>query len=1423
MKRQSIFKKFFLMILSTLFVWTMQAQTTVFEEHFNNVTDSSGSDISSQLNLYTTTTGWTGNKVYQSNGKVKLGTASVLGYLVTPAINLSGNSGNFTLSFDAEAWYHDSTTIKVYVGTTVYPVSGLENNGSYGSYNHFSLNLAGGTATTNIRFEGNQAAKGRFFLDNIVITQNGSITPTTAMPTFSPAGGIITTATNVTIECATANATIYYTTDGTTPTNTSTLYASPIAISQTTTLKAIAYATGYNNSNVTTATYTFPVTVANIAAFKAANSATNNTPYNIAGNVTFAFQSGNYTFVQDTSAGLMMFGGTNDYADYSEGDVISGGIIGTYSLYHAQVEFVPTTAPAASTSNTGNMSPTLVTIADLTANYAQYDAKLIRLQNVTIEDGLTHTAGSAGIRDTIVQNGNRLIIYNRFNTLDTTIAANTITDVVGFAGIYDSQIQIYPRSNADLIAATPVTATPVITASGNATGTPNAYYLTASVALSSTTTGASIYYTTDGTTPTSASTLYTTPFDITATSTINAIATKTGYTNSAVATKTITIAQPTVETPVIVPCCGVYADSVTFSITCGTEGATIRYTTDGSEPTETSTLYTTPVTIYSTTTVKAKAFKTDWLGSLTVASVFTIAHSASLTVSPTALTFNSTILSHTISVSGVYLTAPIILNTGNTHFTLSEDTIAANAGNTTITITFDGTEPANSILSLTSDTLSAQVTLTASATLPAPTFTPATGTSDTVINVSIASTIANTEIHYTTDGTAPTAAATLYTAPITLNIPGTYTVKAIAMKSGWDNSIEATATYTVVSPTPQFNDSVVYYTGFESTDGFTATSVYNNTTEAVSGSSSTQWATTFGTPSTTAPISGAQSMQMRWYAATAASLGYTRTDFDVQHATRVQFLAASTNGLLLAVSHSTDGGVTYSTPTNITLTSTKALYNYVVSQTGQYDNVRFKFQIVLPETAPTATSRIYLDSVSIFAIPGLPTTTVSTPVISPNGGNVSDTVHVSISCPTTGAQIYYTTDGTTPTESSTLYTTPFTITTSTTVKAKAFKFGYTASNVATNIYNFPTEVANIAAFKAANTATNTHVYKITGNVTFTYRNGRNIYVQDTTGGLLLYDQSNLITTTYNEGDVISGGISGTYTLYSGLVEMIPTANTAASTQNTGNVVPEVVTVEAIEAHYNWYESKLIKIENATFTAGGTFTTAQASNLDIAQNGETMQCRNVFKTLDMTIPANYQADITGLLLQYNGTYQIAPRTNSDIVGIVTDTVATPTFHTDYDDNPICYNTDSLYVTIQCETPGATIYYTIDNTDPTTNSNVFSDRILLTVGTWKVKAFATKEGMYDSPVATIQLCVGNGIADYSDQVSVYPNPATNSIVVFYNNLNVKQIELYSMMGQLLQRVEANEGISKLSLDNQTPGMYIVKLIGDDFTAVKKICKK
>lgn len=80
-----------------------------------------------------------------------------------------------------------------------------------------------------------------------------------ATPTFSPSGGSYSSSQTVTISCATPSSTIYYTTNGTTPTTSSPVYSSSISVSATSLVQAIATASGYSQSNVGSANYTIAV------------------------------------------------------------------------------------------------------------------------------------------------------------------------------------------------------------------------------------------------------------------------------------------------------------------------------------------------------------------------------------------------------------------------------------------------------------------------------------------------------------------------------------------------------------------------------------------------------------------------------------------------------------------------------------------------------------------------------------------------------------------------------------------------------------------------------------------------------------------------------------------------------------------------------------------------------------------------------------------------------------------------------------------------------------------------------------------------------------------------------------------------------------------------------------------------------------
>jgi N-acetylneuraminic acid mutarotase len=246
----------------------------------------------------------------------------------------------------------------------------------------------------------------------------------TATPTLSPASGTYTTAQTVTISDSTPGAVIYYTTDGSIPTPSSTKYTGPITVSSTETINAIATAANYVSSAVASGMYTIQLTAA-----------------------------------------------------------------------------MPAFSPAAGTYTTAQT----VTMSDATPGALIYYTT----------DGSTPTTSSTKYTGPITVSSTKTI-----HAIAT--AANYVSSAVA-SGMYTIQL------------------TAAMPAFSPAAGT---YTTAQTVTMSDATTGALIYYTIDGTNPTTSSTKYTAPITVSSTQTIHAIAAASSYSNSAVASATYTIQPP---------------------------------------------------------------------------------------------------------------------------------------------------------------------------------------------------------------------------------------------------------------------------------------------------------------------------------------------------------------------------------------------------------------------------------------------------------------------------------------------------------------------------------------------------------------------------------------------------------------------------------------------------------------------------------------------------------------------------------------------------------------------------------------------------------------------------------------------------------------------------------------------------------------
>lgn len=168
-----------------------------------------------------------------------------------------------------------------------------------------------------------------------------------------------------------------------------------------------------------------------------------------------------------------------------------------------------------------------------------------------------------------------------------------------------------------------------------------------SVTISTTTSGATIRYTTDGNDPTESSTQYSTPISVSQNTTIKAKAWKTDMDPSGVATAVYVIKA---ATPTFDPVAGTYSGTQTVTISCTTPSSTIYYTTNGSTPTTGSAQYTGPISVETSQTIKAIATAVNYGTSDVGSAAYTITV-PTITVNPTSLTGFTYILDNGPSVA----------------------------------------------------------------------------------------------------------------------------------------------------------------------------------------------------------------------------------------------------------------------------------------------------------------------------------------------------------------------------------------------------------------------------------------------------------------------------------------------------------------------------------------------------------------------------------------------------------------------------------------------------------------------------------------------------------------------------------------------------------------------------------------------------
>ena len=144
------------------------------------------------------------------------------------------------------------------------------------------------------------------------------------------------------------------------------------------------------------------------------------------------------------------------------------------------------------------------------------------------------------------------------------------------------------------------------------------------VAIKTATTGGEVFYTVNGTKPNMTSLRYTHPFLVASSQTLTAIAIESGYSNSAIARAIYTIKIPRVTTPIISVVGGISYTSLSVALSNATKGAKTYYTTDGSLPSSSSTVYKTPILVSETETLKAVSVASGYADSSIATAAYTI-------------------------------------------------------------------------------------------------------------------------------------------------------------------------------------------------------------------------------------------------------------------------------------------------------------------------------------------------------------------------------------------------------------------------------------------------------------------------------------------------------------------------------------------------------------------------------------------------------------------------------------------------------------------------------------------------------------------------------------------------------------------------------------------------------------------------------
>ncbi len=470
--------------------------------------------------------------------------------------------------------------------------------------------------------------------------------------TVSPAAGTYNTLQQVVLSDSDPLATIFYTLDGSTPTAASTTYTKPITVAASTVIKAIVIDPNLAQaSNITNAPYVispsgtfinFGNGFSSVTGMKLNGFANNNDDSRLQLTTGATNQAGSAFYTQ--AVNIQAF--TTNFT-FQLSNAIADGF--TFTIQNVGPSALGQSGAAlgySSTSRGAITSSVAVKFdihnnagegSDSTGVYTAGAMPTVPAVNLT-PSGIILASGDT-IQAAITYDGTTLTLTLNDVVVGKTFTYSTPINIPQIVGGNTAYVGFTGGSGGSGASQKIITWTYAAQTAANATAPPlfsipaGVYSAPQSVALASPTQGAAVYYTTNGTTPTTASTLYTGPVTVGyGNTTLQAIAVAPGLNPSSVSSETFLIIQPVTPTPTLSPAGGTYGTGLTVTIADSDTSAVLYYTLDGSQPSVASTVYSGPIPVSASAVVNAVAIDPAMVPSTVVSATYIVSSGAPGTI-----------------------------------------------------------------------------------------------------------------------------------------------------------------------------------------------------------------------------------------------------------------------------------------------------------------------------------------------------------------------------------------------------------------------------------------------------------------------------------------------------------------------------------------------------------------------------------------------------------------------------------------------------------------------------------------------------------------------------------------------------------------------------------------------------------------------